>query len=368
MSGRGRRRPRDPNGPPAVADPLALSSGRGRWVIAATVLGSGIAMLDATVVGIALPSISRDFHGGVGTLQWVVTGYAFTLAAFLLLGRVPRRPLRAEARLLHRRRLVRRRLGPLRPRAERGAPHRRPGAPGHRRRAADPGQPRHPAGFVPPRRPGPRHRRLVRTGRRRRRRRAVGGRLPPRHRLVALGLLHQPPRRRRRARDHGPPRARVARPDEQRPHRRGRRRAGRRVPRRPDLRAHRGTDPGMVEPGRGGLSRGRRRRRRPSSSFVEHRRSQPDAPARAVPLPPVQRGQRRHLRRLRRPRRCAVPAPRRAADREGLHPARVRRGAAPLDARHARLLRPVRRAVGADRPPAADDGRARSSSPPASSS
>ncbi len=74
--------------PPAgtVTDPLALSSGRGRWVVAATVLGSGMALLDSTVVGIALPSIGRDFHGGVGMLQWVVTGYALTLAAFLLLG------------------------------------------------------------------------------------------------------------------------------------------------------------------------------------------------------------------------------------------------------------------------------------------
>ena len=61
-------------------------TGRGRWVLAATVLGSGIASLDATVVGIALPSISRSFGGGVGTLQWVVTGYSLTLAAFLLLG------------------------------------------------------------------------------------------------------------------------------------------------------------------------------------------------------------------------------------------------------------------------------------------
>ena len=69
-----------------MAQPLALSSGRGRWVVAATVLGSGMAMLDSTVVGIALPSINRSFHGGVGSLQWVVTGYALTLAAFLLLG------------------------------------------------------------------------------------------------------------------------------------------------------------------------------------------------------------------------------------------------------------------------------------------
>jgi EmrB/QacA subfamily drug resistance transporter len=86
MSGGGDTNGSTPAGPPAVAEYLALSSGRGRWVIAATVLGSGIAMLDATVVSIALPSISRDFHGGVGTLQWVVTGYALTLAAFLLLG------------------------------------------------------------------------------------------------------------------------------------------------------------------------------------------------------------------------------------------------------------------------------------------
>ena len=76
-------------GPPpssTAPDPLELSSGRGRWVVAATVLGSGIAFLDSTVVGIALPSIGREFHGGVGTLQWVVTGYSLTLAAFLLLG------------------------------------------------------------------------------------------------------------------------------------------------------------------------------------------------------------------------------------------------------------------------------------------
>lgn len=65
---------------------LSVGSGRGRWVIAAAVLGSGIATLDATVVGIALPAIARDYHTGVAALQWVVTGYSLTLAAFLLLG------------------------------------------------------------------------------------------------------------------------------------------------------------------------------------------------------------------------------------------------------------------------------------------
>jgi MFS family permease len=52
--------------------------GAGRWVLAITVLGSGIASLDATVVNIALPTIVRDFHTGVAALQWVMNGYTLT--------------------------------------------------------------------------------------------------------------------------------------------------------------------------------------------------------------------------------------------------------------------------------------------------
>jgi hypothetical protein len=53
---------------------LRYSSGGGRWVIAATVLGSGVAALGSTVVGIALPSIGREFKVGVAYLQWVSSG------------------------------------------------------------------------------------------------------------------------------------------------------------------------------------------------------------------------------------------------------------------------------------------------------
>ena len=65
---------------------LRVASARGRWVVAATVLGSGMAALDATVVGIALPAIGRDFHAGVASVQWVVDAYTLTLAGLLLLG------------------------------------------------------------------------------------------------------------------------------------------------------------------------------------------------------------------------------------------------------------------------------------------
>jgi EmrB/QacA subfamily drug resistance transporter len=65
---------------------LSYASAPGRWVLAITVLGSGIAALDATVVNIALPTIGRDFHTGIAALQWVMTSYILTLAAFLLIG------------------------------------------------------------------------------------------------------------------------------------------------------------------------------------------------------------------------------------------------------------------------------------------
>src|SRR6266508_728240 len=65
---------------------LRYASAQGRWVILATVLGSGVVMLDGTVVGIALPAIGRDFHADMAVLQWVVTAYTLTLAGFLLLG------------------------------------------------------------------------------------------------------------------------------------------------------------------------------------------------------------------------------------------------------------------------------------------
>jgi EmrB/QacA subfamily drug resistance transporter len=65
---------------------LTYASATGRWVLAATVLGSGIAALDATVVGIALPAIAKDFHASVSSMQWVVDAYTLTLAGLLLLG------------------------------------------------------------------------------------------------------------------------------------------------------------------------------------------------------------------------------------------------------------------------------------------
>jgi EmrB/QacA subfamily drug resistance transporter len=65
---------------------LRLASAAGRWVLAVTVLGSGIAFLEATVVNVALPEIGSDLDADVAGLQWVINGYLLTLAALILLG------------------------------------------------------------------------------------------------------------------------------------------------------------------------------------------------------------------------------------------------------------------------------------------
>ncbi|MFD2353179.1 MFS transporter [Nonomuraea ferruginea] len=65
---------------------IELRSARGRWVLAATVLGSGLAMLDSTVVNVALPFLGAELGAGMAGLQWTVNAYTLTLAGLILLG------------------------------------------------------------------------------------------------------------------------------------------------------------------------------------------------------------------------------------------------------------------------------------------
>ena len=70
-----------------LAEPgLSYGTPGGRWVLAATVLGSGMVFLDGTVVNVALPAIGQDLGTGLAGLQWTVNAYTLTLASFILLG------------------------------------------------------------------------------------------------------------------------------------------------------------------------------------------------------------------------------------------------------------------------------------------
>ncbi len=60
---------------------VALRSGRGAAVVAATVLASLIGFLDANVVNVAVPAIGRSLHAGVAALQWTLTSYLLASVA-----------------------------------------------------------------------------------------------------------------------------------------------------------------------------------------------------------------------------------------------------------------------------------------------
>jgi EmrB/QacA subfamily drug resistance transporter len=59
---------------------------RKRFTIIATILGSTIVFLDATVVNVALPAISDELDAGLAEQQWVVEAYALATVCLLLVG------------------------------------------------------------------------------------------------------------------------------------------------------------------------------------------------------------------------------------------------------------------------------------------
>ncbi|MGF1431512.1 MFS transporter [Kitasatospora sp. LaBMicrA B282] len=65
---------------------LRLHSAQGRRVVLAAALGSGMAMLDGTVVNVALPHIGAELGASLAALQWTVNAYLLTLAGLILLG------------------------------------------------------------------------------------------------------------------------------------------------------------------------------------------------------------------------------------------------------------------------------------------
>ncbi len=57
-----------------------------RLTLAACIIGSGIALLDGTVVNVALPTIQRGLGGGLAGQQWITNAYLLTLSSLILVG------------------------------------------------------------------------------------------------------------------------------------------------------------------------------------------------------------------------------------------------------------------------------------------
>ncbi|AWW38473.1 MFS transporter [Streptomyces cadmiisoli] len=65
---------------------VRLATPQGKWILFTTILGSSMALLDSTVVNVALPRIGEDLNADLAALQWTVNAYMLTLAGLILLG------------------------------------------------------------------------------------------------------------------------------------------------------------------------------------------------------------------------------------------------------------------------------------------
>jgi EmrB/QacA subfamily drug resistance transporter len=79
------REPSDGVGRAGAAAALCQKSS-GKWVLAATILGSSLAFIDGTVVNVALPALQKNLQATVIGVQWVIEAYSLLLAALLLVG------------------------------------------------------------------------------------------------------------------------------------------------------------------------------------------------------------------------------------------------------------------------------------------
>src|SRR5450755_3499076 len=55
-------------------------------VLASTILASGLAFVDGSVVNVALPTLAQSLNADASALQWIVNAYLLPLSALLLLG------------------------------------------------------------------------------------------------------------------------------------------------------------------------------------------------------------------------------------------------------------------------------------------
>jgi MFS family permease len=69
-----------------LSAPVRLSEPAGRWVLVVTAAGSGLVLLEGTVVNVALPALGSDLDASMAGLQWTVNAFTLALSALILLG------------------------------------------------------------------------------------------------------------------------------------------------------------------------------------------------------------------------------------------------------------------------------------------
>src|SRR5262245_25907788 len=69
-----------------ICSDAALSQRRKRLTLAATIVGSSMALLDGSVVNIALPAMQQALHADASATQWIINAYLLLLGALVLIG------------------------------------------------------------------------------------------------------------------------------------------------------------------------------------------------------------------------------------------------------------------------------------------
>jgi EmrB/QacA subfamily drug resistance transporter len=83
---RGRANPCDASVIASTRTDVPCAARTKAFVLAATIIGSGMAFIDSAVVGVALPVIGTDLHAGLPAMQWVVNAFVLATAALTLIG------------------------------------------------------------------------------------------------------------------------------------------------------------------------------------------------------------------------------------------------------------------------------------------
>src|SRR5437879_5854615 len=73
----------------ALSLPVQVSSrdvSARHWTLVATILGSSLSFIDATVVNVALPALQADLQATITDVQWIIEAYALFLGGLILVG------------------------------------------------------------------------------------------------------------------------------------------------------------------------------------------------------------------------------------------------------------------------------------------
>jgi EmrB/QacA subfamily drug resistance transporter len=71
---------------PTTQAPSFLTTRRGKLTLSLLCTVAFLDLVDASIVNVALPSMRRDLHFSVQSLQWIPSGYLLTYGGFMLLG------------------------------------------------------------------------------------------------------------------------------------------------------------------------------------------------------------------------------------------------------------------------------------------